>query len=90
MFKTYITLGFSHIHTIAGQTFDHNCVMVINHTHKELGRDIAFALLGDKFCFEYPEQYWDDDKMNNYFKDGYKEVDQKVVDEIEANFALHM
>lgn len=67
--KTYVTFGQTHAHAIAGKTFDKDCVAVVNGN-----RDRVFELFGPKFCFEYPEEHWDDSKMV-YFPRGYIEID---------------
>ena len=66
--KTYITLGFDHVHSINGKTIDKYCVVVINHTEEEDGRAIAFELFDAKFCMEYPEKYWEE-KQKKYLND---------------------
>ena len=71
--KTYVTFGYGHAHSINGKTLDKDTVAVINHTEEESGREIAFELFGPKFCFEYPEENWDESKMS-YFPKGYVEV----------------
>jgi hypothetical protein len=67
--KTFVTFGQSHVHDINGKTFDKDCVAVV-----EGDRDRVFEIFGDDFCFEYPEQFWDDSKMKTYFPRGYIEV----------------
>jgi len=67
--KTYVTFGHGHFHEVNGKVFDKDCVAVV-----EGDRERVFELFGPKFCFEYPEQYWEDDKMI-YFPRGYIEVD---------------
>lgn len=68
--KTYITFGFDHIHTIDGQIFDKNCVAVITTESAQKGRERAFELFGNKWCFEYPEANWKEEKLI-YFPRGY-------------------
>ena len=69
--KTYITFGQVHTHAINGQTFDKDCVAVIESEGPVSGRKKAFELFGKYFCFEYPEKYWDKSKMRYYFPRGY-------------------
>ena len=71
--KTYVTFGYDHKHEINGKVFDHQCVAVIEADSPEEGRDKAFELFGDKFCFEYPERYWTDEKLK-YFPRGLIKV----------------
>ena len=66
--KTFVTFGFDHIHRINGIIFDHNCVAVVDG-----GRKMVFELFGDKFCFEYSEDRWDEQKIK-YFPRGYIRV----------------
>ena len=68
--KTYITFGFAHAHSVNGQTFDKDCVAVIESESAIKGRELAFEYFGGKFCMEYPEQHWDDSEMH-YFPRGY-------------------
>ena len=67
--KTYVTFGQDHMHRINGQVIDKDCVAIVNG-----GRDQVFAIFGPKFCFEYPEDIWDENKMV-YFPRGYIEID---------------
>ena len=68
MMKTYVTFGQDHNHTIDGETFNKDCVAIVDGN-----RDKVFEIFGNQFCFEYPEQYWNDSKMV-YFRQGYKKV----------------
>lgn len=67
--KTFVTFGQEHIHILDGVVYDKDCVAVVNGD-----RERVFELFGPKFCFEYPEEYWNDSKME-YFPRGYIEVD---------------
>lgn len=71
--KTYVTFGQSHVHSVGGRTFDKDCVAVINSESPKRGRELAFEFFNGEFCFEYPEQYWDESKLE-YFPRGYIEV----------------
>lgn len=71
--KTYITFGYDHVHQIGGKTLDKDCVAVIEAPTSAKGRARAFELFGPKFCFEYPEDYWDEEKLK-FFPRGYVEV----------------
>lgn len=66
--KTYVTFGQEHVHRVNGKTLDKDCVAVVNGN-----REKVFELFGQKFCFEYPEDLWDKEKMK-YFPRGYVEV----------------
>lgn len=68
--KTYVTFGQVHVHSVNGKTFDKDCVAVIESDSAEQGRKLAFAYFDNKFCFEYPEQYWKEEKLE-YFPRGY-------------------
>jgi hypothetical protein len=68
--KTFVTFGQTHAHHVNGETFDHNCVAVIESEGPVEGRTKAFELFGCEFCFEYPEKYWDEEKLK-YFPRGY-------------------
>ena len=72
--KTFVTFGFDHAHAINGKTFDKDCVAVIESESAVEGRAKAFEIFGAKFCFEYPEEHWDEDKMK-FFPRGYINVD---------------
>ena len=71
--KTYVTFGQAHTHSVNGKTLDKDTVAVIESESPEAGREKAFELFGQKFCFEHPEEHWDDSKMY-YFPKGYVEV----------------
>lgn len=73
--KTYVTFGFDHKHIIGDQVFDKDCVAVIDHDENEDGRSLAFEYFGKRFCFEYPEKYFDHDAMS-YFPRGFIEVER--------------
>jgi len=67
--KTYVTFGQNHIHEINGKTFDKDCIAVVNGD-----REKVFKIFGSKFCFEYPEEFWREKNIMNYFPRGYVEV----------------
>jgi hypothetical protein len=71
--KTMVTFGQDHAHSVNGMTFDKDCVAVINHTQPHEGRELAFEIFGNKFCFEYPEDKFNPEDMV-YFPRGYIEV----------------
>jgi len=73
MQKTYVTFGQDHTHRINGTTIDKDCVAVIVSEDAKEGRKIAFELFGPKFSFEYPEKYWNDEKLS-YFPRGLVRV----------------
>ena len=66
--KTYVTFGQDHMHRVNGKIIDKDCVVVVNGDGAKV-----FEIFGSKFCFEYPEEHWDDAKMK-YFPRGYVEV----------------
>ncbi len=72
--KTYVTFGFDHIHKVNGKVFDKDCIAVIECRDAKEGREMAFEYFDDKFCFEYPEGYWDADKDMSYYPRGYINV----------------
>ena len=63
--KTFVTFGQGHVHKINDTVFDKDCVAIV-----EGDREKVFEIFGPKFCFEYPEEYWDDAKMK-YYPRGY-------------------
>lgn len=67
--RTFVTFGQDHIHGIGGKIFDKDCVAIV---HGD--RDKVFELFGDQFCFEYPEDRWDERDLR-LFPRGYVEVD---------------
>lgn len=73
--KTYVTFGQTHVHSVNGKTFDKDCVAVIESSSPQEGRAKAFELFGPKFCFEYPEEHWDEESQLKYFPRGYIEVE---------------
>lgn len=72
--KTYITFGQDHVHEINNKIFDKNCVAVINSSSVKEGREKAFEIFGTKFCFEYPEDFFDSDILE-FFSRGLIEVE---------------
>ncbi len=64
--KTYITFGQDHRHVINGVIYDRDCVAVIESENEKTGREKAFELFGNKFCFEYPERYFKTDNMMHF------------------------
>lgn len=70
LMKTYVIFGQDHVHAVNGKTFDKDCVAIINSESAEQGRKLAFEYFGEKFCFEYPEEYFDMSSMI-YFPRGF-------------------
>jgi len=66
--KTFVTFGQGHTHRVNGKTFDCDCIAVVDGD-----RTKVFEIFGPKFCFEYPEENWDESKMK-FFPRGYIEV----------------
>jgi len=54
--KIFITFGQEHVHRANKQTFDKDCVAVIECQSHANGRDIAFGLFSSKWCFSYEEE----------------------------------
>lgn len=50
MNKYYITFGYAHIHGVAGQTIDHDCVVEVEAGDSADARQKAIDLFGTKFC----------------------------------------
>ena len=57
--KTYVTFGQNHAHDVNGQTFDKDCVAVIEAEDADAGRDLAFEIFGAKFGVSYSDDNWD-------------------------------
>lgn len=72
--KTFVTFGQDHIHQIGDKIFNRDCVAIIEGPSAEENREKAFEIFGPKFCFEYPEEFWSEDKMK-FFPRGYIEVE---------------
>jgi hypothetical protein len=66
--KTFVTFGQGHTHRVNGKTFDCDCIAVVDGDRAKV-----FEIFGPKFCFEYPEENWDEGKMK-FFPRGYIEV----------------
>jgi hypothetical protein len=66
--KTFVTFGQGHTHRVNGKTFDCDCIAVVDGDRAKV-----FEIFGPKFCFEYPEENWDESKMK-FFPRGYIEV----------------
>lgn len=63
---TYITFGQTHVHTVNGQTFDKDCVAVV-----DLPEEEARELFMPKFCFSYTDK----ERIDiSYFPRGFIEV----------------
>lgn len=70
MHKTYVTFGFDHIHRVNGKVYDKDCVAVIQAKDSQEGRALAFEYFDGKFCYEYPERFWSEEKLS-FFTRGY-------------------
>lgn len=64
--KTFVTFGQDHAHVVNGNTFDKDCVAVIESGSAAEGRTLAFEYFGPKFCFEYPEAEFDHDILRHF------------------------
>ena len=80
MEKTYVTFGQVHVHSVNGQTFDKNCVAVINCANATEGRERAFEYFSNKFCFTYHEEEFTSEKLS-YFPRGLIEVNP-IIEEL--------
>jgi hypothetical protein len=67
--KTFVTFGQVHVHCVNGKIFNKDCVAVVNGDRAKV-----FEIFGSQFCFEYPEDLWDETLMR-YFPRGYIEVE---------------
>lgn len=56
MKKYYISFGQTHVHSYQGQTFDKDCIAVIECVDKEAARIRTFELFGRKWCFIYEKE----------------------------------
>ena len=74
--KTYVTFGQIHRHTIDDVVYDKDCVALIESDTSKRGREIAFELFKGKFCFEYPEKYFNLDMK--HFPRGIIEVHNEL------------
>lgn len=63
MYKTYVTFGQSHTHSVNGHTLDKDSVAVLYTRDPDEGRALAFSLFGTAFCFEYPERKFDRESL---------------------------
>lgn len=68
--KHYVTFGQTHVHRIGGKTIDCDCVAVLDCVSAEHGRQRAFELFGERFCFEYSESQWNHHNIK-YYPRGY-------------------
>jgi len=74
MAKTFVTFGQDHVHQIEDKIIDKDCVAVINCDSAEHGRQLAFEIFGKRFCFEYPEKYFNGKEQMKYFHRGFINV----------------
>ncbi len=75
MAKHYVTFGFDHAHSVNGKTLDKDTVAVFEAQTSQEGRDKAFEYFGPKFCFDYHEETWDEERME-FFPKGYVYLEQ--------------
>ena len=71
--KHYITFGQTHSHKVGNAVLDKDCVAVIHCDSAEHGRELAFRLFGNQFCFEYAEDEFDHSSMK-FFPRGFVEI----------------
>ncbi len=81
--KIYITFGQDHKHTVYGKTFDKNCVAIIEAEDEAEGRNMAFKLFDNKWCYSYTEATWRDGKL-----DIISQLDP-ILDRLEKDKALY-
>ena len=62
MSKYIVTFGQDHVHHIYGKTFDHNCVARVEAETEDEAREIFMP----RFCFSYPEEFFDEDSLKHY------------------------
>jgi len=72
--KTFVTFGQSHTHRVNQNTFDRDCVAVIEAPTAARGRELAFEFFGPQFCFSYFEEQWVEEDQLHYFPRGYIRV----------------
>lgn len=72
--KVYVTFGQDHAHSVGGKTFDKNCVASIECKDYGHGRELAFEIFGDKWCFAYNEQNINTVDIDRFFPRGIIEV----------------
>ena len=56
MKKYYFTFGQSHAHSVAGKTYDKDCVVEIDAENSNKAREKMFECFGDKWSFQYDEK----------------------------------
>ena len=66
--KSYVTFGQTHIHLIDGETFDKDCVAVV-----EGGREKVWDAFSASFSRWYSEDDWNEESLK-YYPRGYIEV----------------
>ena len=74
--KHYITFGQVHTHRVNGQTFDCNCVAVLEAPNANIARDLAFELFGAQWHNHYTDDNVPADLLN-HFPRGEIYVDRK-------------
>lgn len=72
--RSMVTFGFDHVHSVAGKTFDKDCVAVINGTDPAHCRELAFQFFGKDFCLETPEFHFNFHSMDKYYRRGFINV----------------
>ncbi len=74
--KIYITFGQVHTHRVNENTFDCNCVAIINARNEEEGRKLAFDYFGPKWHNSYHESDFNNrrDEIMKYYPRGLIEV----------------
>lgn len=64
--KALITFGQAHAHSIGGQTFDKDCVAVVQGATLEEAETKAFRYFGSKFCNIYEESEFPSGSLKYY------------------------
>lgn len=66
LMKTYITFGQDHRHVVNDVIYDKDCIAVLESENAATSRALAFEIFGDKFCFEYPEEFFDERDLHHF------------------------
>lgn len=72
--RAYVTFGQTHIHRIGGNTFDKDCVAVMDNVGVDSFSAIS-AVFGTKWSREFNELEWDEKTQLSYYPRGYIHVE---------------
>lgn len=73
-YNLYVSFGQSHAHSVAGKTFNKDCLAVIKCDDYKHGRQLAFEYFGEKFATTYHESEFIAQSLLKYFPRGLMEV----------------